>query len=50
MRDGLEVRRLNLSRIHCYVYYTINEEKGVVEVIALWGQETAHQPDFADED
>ena len=50
IRDGREIRRLNLSRIHCYVYYTIDEEAGVVEVISLWGQEMAYQPDFVDED
>ena len=46
MRQGLEVRRLNLKRIHCSLYYTINEAEGVVEIVALWGQEMAHQPDF----
>jgi hypothetical protein len=50
VREGLEVRRLNLSRIHCYAYYTIDEKAGVVEVIALWGQEVANQSDFVDED
>lgn len=50
IRDGREVRRLNLSRVHCYVYYTIDEEAGVVEVIALWGQEVAEQPDFVDDE
>lgn len=45
-----EVKRLNLSRVHCFVYYTIDEEAGVVEIVALWGQEMAHQPDFVDED
>lgn len=46
MRMGLEVRRLNLRRIHCSLYYTINEADGVVEIVALWGQEMSHQPDF----
>lgn len=50
MREGLEVRRLNLSRIHCYIYYTIDEAKDLVLIVSLWGQEMAHQPDFVDED
>lgn len=50
MREGLEVRRLNLSRIHCYIYYTIDEAKNLVLIVSLWGQEMARQPDFVDED
>jgi len=50
MREGLEVRRLTLSRIHCYIYYTIDEAEGLVLIVSLWGQEMAHQPDFVDED
>jgi hypothetical protein len=50
MREGREVRRLNLSRIHCYLYYTINEAEGVVEIVALWGQEQAERHGAIDED
>jgi hypothetical protein len=50
MREGLEVRRINLSRIHCYIYYTIDETEGLVLIVSVWGQEMAHQPDFVDED
>lgn len=49
MREGLEVRRLNLSRIHCYIYYTIDEPKDLVLIVSFWGQEMAHQPDFIEE-
>lgn len=49
-RGGVDVMRLSLSRVHCFVYYVIFEEEGRVEVISVWGQEIAHQPDFVDED
>lgn len=50
MRDGVEVRRLSLNKVHCFVYYVILEEEQRVEIISVWGQEMAHQPDFVDED
>ena len=50
MREGLEVRRLNLSRIHCFIYYTIDEAKDLVLIVSLWGQEMAYQPDFVFDD
>ena len=50
MRDGVEVRRLSLRKVHCFVYYVILEDKNRVEIISVWGQEMAHQPDFADTD
>ncbi len=49
MREGYEVRRLSLRRVHCFVYYVILEEEQRVEIISLWGQEQEHQPDFVDE-
>jgi hypothetical protein len=44
--DGLEVRRLSMPKVHCFVYYTIDEEQQLVTVISVWGQEVEHQPDF----
>ena len=48
MRDGHEVRRLALNKVHCFVYYVILEEQKRVEVVSVWGQEMA-QPDFVDD-
>ena len=48
-RDGHEVRRISLSRVHCHVYYVILEIESRVEIISVWGQEQEHQPDFVDD-
>jgi plasmid stabilization system protein ParE len=50
VRDGREVRRLALSRVHCFVYYVILEEQNRVEIISVWGQEQESQPFFVDQD
>ncbi len=49
MREGLEVRRFSLSRVHSYAYYTINDEESLVKIISVWGQEQENQPDFVDD-
>lgn len=49
VRDGYKVRRLALTRIHCFVYYVIIEEQQTVEVISVWGQEVSEQPEFDDD-
>lgn len=48
--DRLEVRRLSMSRVHCFVYYIIDEERGVVTIVSVWGQEVERQPSFVDDD
>lgn len=50
IRDGYEVRRLALNRIHCFVYYVIVEEQRSVEIVSVWGQEVSEQPEFVDDD
>ena len=48
MRDGYEVRRLALSRVHCFVYYVIVKDSQRVDIVSVWGQERESQPDFDD--
>ena|SRR5690606_23832571 len=48
--DGLDVRRLSMSKVHCFVYYTIDEERGVATIVSVWGQEVEQQPRFVDDD
>jgi hypothetical protein len=48
--DGLEVRRLSMPKVHCFVYYTLDEARGLVTIISVWGQEVERQPEFVDTD
>lgn len=38
------VRRVHLSRIRYHLYYRVNEERGVVDVLALWHSSRSEPP------
>ena len=46
-RDGFDVRRRLMPRTACHVYYLIHDERGVVEIVALWGASMGRRPPLA---
>lgn len=46
-RDDLPIRRWLLPKTRCHVYYVIDESRGVVEVLSLWGASMGRRPPLA---
>lgn len=44
-RSIRELRRVQLSRVHYHLYYTVTEER-VIEILALWHTSRGKKPRF----
>jgi plasmid stabilization system protein ParE len=47
IRSGVPVRRLLMPTTRCHVYFAIDESRGVVEILALWGARMGRLPPLA---
>jgi plasmid stabilization system protein ParE len=46
-RDQVAVRRWLLPKTRCHVYYVVDESRGVVEILSLWGASMGRAPPLA---
>lgn len=47
LNGGVAVRRWLLPKTRCHVYYVIDDGRGVVDVLAVWGARMGRLPPLA---
>ena len=43
-RDRVAVRRWLLPKTRCHLYYLVDESRGVVEILSVWGAKMGRSP------
>jgi len=46
-RGGMAIRRWLLPKTKCHLYYAVDEERGVIDVLAVWGARMGQLPPLA---